>query len=61
MKTANESEAWEVRDEFRNLAPIRYWVVSESKSGNTSRVGPFHSRDEAQRYADQLNSKEAVR
>ena len=44
---------WEVREEFRNLGPVRYWVVRFG-----GRVGPYWSRDEAQAEAGRRNDLE---
>ena len=40
---------FDVIEEYRNLGPIRYWIVAKLNPNNTSsmpkNIGPFYSQD----------------
>lgn len=52
---------FDVIEEYRNLGPIRYWIVAKLNPNNTSsmpkNIGPFYSQDIAQEKCNQMNNK----
>lgn len=50
---------YEVIEEFRNLGPIRYWIVAKLNPNNRcvmpKNIGPFYSKDIAMQKCEEMN------